>query len=554
MSTTTVARVDASHPVLAQLVDAATRGFTGSVEVSTRDSADRDLQVAVWLDGGAIYAVHANGWTPPDAAYVLYRTGEDFSGRAESPFQAAYETLRDGVPLLDADQMDVARRDWAYGLLAASLTWAKPRIHRTRKAMTDSNRIKATDWPVITTDMATRTAGLESAWRVVCDALVGVGITPVSAARACGVLAVFVQGSGLFTGDESLDQAAGRRGLSRAAVLEELSRAILSGASPRFTQAPSAEVQLLVPEHWEDPARAWGWVDEAPGAVLAVVDDADMDVEAELEAQVAPAPYVETPVTGEPAEAQYVPYLAPEPEPYAAPARVAVAPGSARELFQSWLGSSLSSADASIRQSIVQRIVDSAHAEAAARHQDVARAQIELDRAAGDASSAAGVVANARALLGEANDALDEAEADVARVRQQFARVMARAAEAAARASATAAQAQAEEAALASLREQVAAQEALSVAATRSAEQAAREQVAAQGEVDQTTTPALTRVMDAAEMIRITAVAPAQSELDAANQRAAAAAQAAATAGQGLEANVAAADQAQAIADALNFE
>jgi len=65
ISVTTTSRVDATTPVLAQLVDAAKKGFTGSLEVSSKDSAGRDLQVTVWLEDGNIYAVRADGRTPP---------------------------------------------------------------------------------------------------------------------------------------------------------------------------------------------------------------------------------------------------------------------------------------------------------------------------------------------------------------------------------------------------------------------------------------------------------------------------------------------------------
>ena len=582
MSTTTVSRVDATHPVLAQLVDAATRSFTGSVEVSVKDSAARDLKVVVWFEDGAIYAVHADGWTPPDAAYVLHRTGQDFSGLDIPPFQAAYEAERAGRQLMTAADLDLPRRDWAYGLLASALTWSKPSISRNRRASTDSNLITATNWQAVTADVAARVDGLESAWRVVCESLKAAGITPVSATRACGVLAVHIEGSRLFTGGESLDLAAGRRGLSRYAILEELARAILSGAAPSFAQAPPTDEQQLIPEHWEDPERAWGWVGEVPVTVQAqaqaqaqaqpeVVADADvaaheplepLALEAEVEeAFEEPARFV-TPDPSEYAEVasewepEPAPYAAAEPDPVpdavAEPA-VQGAEGGARELLESWLKSSVSGADATIRMSIVQRMVDSAHAEAAARHQDVSRAQDELSAAVGDARSAASIVSNARAMLGEAHDALEDAEREVARVRAQFSGVMAAAAQAADRAAATAAAARNEDAALQALRAQVASQEAVAASAGRAADQAAREQVSTQAEVDQSAAPALERVTDAAEVIRLTAVTPAQDELDEANRRSAAAAQVAAAAGRGVEINLAAAAQAQAIADSLNF-
>ena len=576
MSTTTVSRVDATHPVLAQLVDAATRSFTGSVEVSVKDSAARDLKVVVWFEDGAIYAVHADGWTPPDAAYVLHRTGQDFSGLDIPPFQAAYEAERAGRQLMTAADLDLPRRDWAYGLLASALTWSKPSISRNRRASTDSNLITATNWQAVTADVAARVDGLESAWRVVCESLKAAGITPVSATRACGVLAVHIEGSRLFTGGESLDLAAGRRGLSRYAILEELARAILSGAAPSFAQAPPTDEQQLIPEHWEDPERAWGWVGDVPVAVQAQVQPevvADPHIAAHervepqaLEAEVEeafeeparfvtpdPSEYAE--VASEP-ELEPAPYAAAEPEPMPEPVAEPVAQGAeggARELLESWLKSSVSGADATIRMSIVQRMVDSAHAEAAARHQDVARAQDELAAAVGDARSAASIVSNARAMLGEAHDALEDAEREVARVRAQFSGVMAAAAQAADRAAATAAAARNEDAALQALRAQVASQEAVAASAGRAADQAAREQVSTQAEVDQSAAPALERVTDAAEVIRLTAVTPAQDELDEANRRSAAAAQVAAAAGRGVEINLAAAAQAQAIADSLNF-
>lgn len=56
MSVTTTSRVDATTPVLAQLVDAATKGFTGSLEVSSRDASGRTLAVSIWLEDGAICA------------------------------------------------------------------------------------------------------------------------------------------------------------------------------------------------------------------------------------------------------------------------------------------------------------------------------------------------------------------------------------------------------------------------------------------------------------------------------------------------------------------
>ena len=65
MSVTTTSRVDATTSVLAQLVDTATKGFTGSLEVSSRGASGRTLAVSIWLEDGAICAVHAGGWLDP---------------------------------------------------------------------------------------------------------------------------------------------------------------------------------------------------------------------------------------------------------------------------------------------------------------------------------------------------------------------------------------------------------------------------------------------------------------------------------------------------------
>ncbi len=52
MSAPNEIRVDASHPVLAAIVEAANKGFTGTLEVDTKDSAGRDLQAVVLLEDG----------------------------------------------------------------------------------------------------------------------------------------------------------------------------------------------------------------------------------------------------------------------------------------------------------------------------------------------------------------------------------------------------------------------------------------------------------------------------------------------------------------------
>ena len=107
-----------------------------------------------------------------------------------------------------------------------------------RKASTETNRFTSSPWQRVTADVAARVEGLESAWRVVCEALTDAGIRPVSASTACTMMGVSIGDHPFFTGTESLAEMAARLGLPRYVVLEDLSRTIL-------------------PESWEDPDRAW---------------------------------------------------------------------------------------------------------------------------------------------------------------------------------------------------------------------------------------------------------------------------------------------------------
>ena len=583
MSVTTTSRVDATTPVLAQIVDAATKAFTGSLQVSTTDSLGRDLQVEVWFRDGDIYAVHAAGWTPPAAEYVHYRTGEDFSGREESPFRLAFETRRDGQPLLTAAELDAPRRDWAYGLLAASLTWAKPKFHRNRKATTTTNQINASAWQKITADVAARVDGLESAWRVIGESLTAAGIRPVSAGRACAVMGVAIEGSDLFTGAESLDQVAGRTGQSRYVLLEELSRAILSGYSPQFVQCAPPETQLLVPEHWEDPARAWGLVAEGP-------PEPEVEPEADPEpVDLLPQPWpepeslveVQSPeVDADPArdeedepeleqpEVEAEPEMEAEPEPElevavevpepevieeaeAAPAPFG--PGSSRALITGWLQASTGPADADVRASIVHRLVDSAQAEAVARRAEVALAEDDLDRAELDGQARTQDTAHAGEVLGAAREQLAHADADVARVQAEFAGVVQAAQHAAARAHTAAELLAAQEATLEQLIAQLAAQEAAVEVDQRASVELAEAARVAQLEVDETAAPALAQVTAVAAEVLADAVVPAEEGLLLAEEHAQAAAAAVAQAQRTLAGSTVAATQAQAIVDSLDF-
>lgn len=565
MSVTTMSRVDATHPVLAQVVDAASRGFTGALEVTTTDSMGRELQVQVWLEDGQIRAVDANGWTAPAAAFVLARTGVDLSDQ-EDPLKAAYLAVRDGEPLLDADAADAARRDWGYGLLASSLTWAKPRVRRIKNAPAPSHaKMLPSPWQRVTADVAARVDGLESAWRVVCDALTQAGIPPVPAGRACGVLAVLIEGHPLFTGAETLDQTAGRAGMSRYAVLEELSRAILSGAPVQFGRAGAPEVQLLVPEHWEDPNRSWGWVDEQrPDPVEAQVD---VDVEA---APAEPAPELDVepgdtdaPTGVEPFEAvddleeldQMVAAPA-EPEPDLA--EVVTLPvqhqASARQLLDAWLQDSADPADASVREAIVRRLILSAHEEARQRAVELTAAQEAFRAAEADAQLSQAAIARAQEAVTSAQSALEQAEAQVRRVEAEYADVMRAARDAAEAAEVAQESAEAAEAELTRLMDLLRDAEQAAVQARDEATRCREVADAAAREVAETAGPVVEKARALTEKVREEVLAPAQDELRAAEERASSSARTAQAARGAVEAAHRAAEHAHVLVATLGAE
>lgn len=567
MSVTTMSRVDAAHPVLAQVVDAASRGFTGALEVTTTDSMGRELQVQVWLEGGQVRAIDANGWTAPAAAFVLARTGVDLSDQ-EDPLKAAYMAVRDGEPLLDADAADAARRDWGYGLLASSLTWAKPRVRRIKNAPAPSHaKMLASPWQRVTADVAARVDGLESAWRVVCDALTQAGIPPVPAGRACGVLAVLIEGHPLFTGAETLDQTAGRAGMSRYAILEELSRAILSGAPVQFGRAGAPEVQLLVPEHWEDPNRSWGWVDEQrPDPVEAQVD---ADVEAtpvdpalELDAE---SGDTDAPADVQPLETvddldeldQMVAATAPaEPQPNLA--EVVALPvqyqPSARQMLDAWLQDSADPADASVREAIVRRLISSAHEEAQQRAVELAAAQEAFRAAEADAQLSQAVIARAREAVTDAQSALEQAEAQVRRVEAEYADVMQAARDAAEAAEAAQESAEAAEAELTRLMDLLRDAEQAAVQARDEATRCRDVADAAAREVAETAGPVVEKARALTEKVREEVLVPAQDELRAAEQRANSSARTAHAARGAVEAAHLAAEHARVLVATLGAE
>lgn len=523
MTVTTPTRVDPTGPVLAQLVDAASKGFTGSLDVSTTDSAGRALQVSVWLDEGGVYAVHAGGWVPPVDTYAQHRAETD-------------------TPM-GVDELDAAQRDWAYGLLAAALTWGTPKVGRTRKVTTERDTFTPTHWQVVTADVTARVDTLESSWSTVCDALTAAGIRPVPAAQACGLLAVRVDGSDLFDGAESLDQTAGRRGLTRYVVLDELARLLLSGAQPEFLQATPPQVPLMVPEHWEDPARGWGSVDQAPQA--APQDETRADAEPDdpptrdlpvdtpgedpgLEPDTPPEtgpyepePWVQgddEPTVGDDAVpdeqiAPVVPLAAPAPD----------SPTSARALLDSFLGSATDTHDHQVRAAIVDRLLASARTEAESLAARCARARDDLDLAESAVEQCHRDLEAAGDAAAQAQAALDQAEADAQQVRARFADVLEAAAQAEQHAKDLESRVSAETDELTRLRGLVEAQEQALEAAHQDATAAVQAAGDARSQVDATVGPELERADRSLQQVRAEVLAPAQSALDEAQARARAA-------------------------------
>ena len=567
-ATTSAPRVDATHPVLAQLVDAASKAFTGSLEVTTTDSARRDLQVAVWMEDGQVVGIHGRGFTPPAAAYVLHKTGYDFGSSGESPFKLAYETLVDGHPLLDADEMDTARRDWAYGLLASALTWERPKVARIKRATTTTNRIKATPWQVIVSDVAARVDGIQGSWRAVCDSLAASGIGAVPAFQACSILSVLIPGHSMFTGTECLDQLAGRTGTSRYVVLEELARSLLSGAQVQFNRVPTQE-PLLIPEHWEDPRRGWGTIDQAAAPLAPIepeIEEPESEVDPHAEqalyeaverAFASPEPDLDPPALEQAPLPQMpdlplVPELELEPDPVHVAAPPAIAPvASARELIEGWVNSAADSTDASVRMAIVERLLASARSEAVERTVDLTGTSERYTLAEAGSISARESIRHAQQVLAAARAALEQAETEVAQVEHEHAGVIAAARAAEERAQEAAEVAEDADGELRRLMELVAAAEAAAAVARAEAERTRRQADAAQAEMDMTAGPALAAARQTTQHVRTSQVGPAEVELQTAQTRAEAALAEVQRIQRDLDAATAAAQRAQAIVVSL---
>lgn len=513
-------RVDATHPVLAQIVDAASRGFTGSVDIAATDSVGRDLQVSVYLDEGSINAVHAVGWEPPAAEYVRFATGHDFSDREEPAFKLAYETPGDdGQPLMDSDAIDRARRAWAYGLLAATLTWDRPKLSRTKKAMPAGNRIIPSPWQRVMADISARVEGMQSGWQVVCDALQTAGIPPVSAGHAGGGLAVLISGHPMFDGTASLDRVAGQNGLTRYAVVDELSNQIVSGVPVDFRPAAADDAPILIPEHWEDPARPWG----RASVTLPVVEvDQAPDPEPAGELEPEPEMELEEPVTDDEflmatlgggeveqsgardAEVDVV------PEPVTPIGAAPSEPSDADALLTQFLSESTDDGDALVRGSIVRRLRDSAQEEAERRDAEVAQLEREAQQARQNEQRSAAAVAAADRELDDAKGAMAQAAAEVERLTAEHADHI-ESARVAQEAADTAEQVVSDvQEQILALRAQVAELEQREAQARTAAATARATAEEARSQVDQVAGPVLQQANDIVERVRIKVLVPAQ--------------------------------------------
>ena len=558
------------------MVEAANKNLTGTVEISAKDSTGRDLAVSVYLEAGQVRGVSASGWTAPAGLYVLHATGQDLTAEAD-PLRAAYAAeSAPGVPLLDADAIDAIRRDWGYGLLAATLTWNKPKIKKVKGGTYTGDKFVASPWAMVVTDLASRVESINQHWAVVCRELASAGITPRPAAQAAPMLGVSIFGHPVFDGSEPLDRIAGLTGQSRAAILAELASAILAGGQPQFFPLTPEGEHLWIPEHWDDPAGAFGAVpnvsvtpatkepteaDEAEswGALLNDQDQPttetpqtlaqqDEAVEAEAWGNLLDAPEEATIPAIEPAPApepapeppaaeqewdfdtpQNTP-TEPEPEPLSwdetaltdeltpEPTSPTTEPGDDR-LLDEFVTRAHDDYDRDVRTAVAQRVIDAAVAEVAARETELAAAHTLHGEASAAAQHARTALDTAKAALAAAHEALATAEHEVEQAKAHGAALIAAEQEAKA-AAAHAAQTKAErDHEVERVKAALAAAEAQALAAKVAAEEAEVEANEAAHRVATEVQPAIDAAQAKAEQVRSTQVDPASAEHDASKAR-----------------------------------
>lgn len=233
--------LDASSALLREIRTSADRGFTGSI---TARAGSRE--VSVYLTGGDVYAVHSPDLQPP-------------SGETETD--------------------EAHTRDWAYGLLAAALTWPRTKTARARKKTTEVHTFAPTPWQVVLADLSARIDDVVTAWGAIIETLAANGIAKRPASTAGTRLLVAAPEHELLTGQATIDQTARDRGLTRATVLREIAAIVLAGRGEQlhFSIAPdpAEPAELLVPESLEDPSGEWGSVEHldiepAPAPMLAI--------------------------------------------------------------------------------------------------------------------------------------------------------------------------------------------------------------------------------------------------------------------------------------------
>src|SRR5690625_4634831 len=141
-------KVDASTPVLAEIIDAAGKNFTGAIEVSARSSGTPH-EAVIYMKDGDVYAVTAPSWQPPITEWATWKIGGPLPPGTARPDEYAYQTRA-----VDAADVDEARRDWAYGVLAAATTWVKPKFKRRRRKETTEGRFTPVQWQRLVTDVS----------------------------------------------------------------------------------------------------------------------------------------------------------------------------------------------------------------------------------------------------------------------------------------------------------------------------------------------------------------------------------------------------------------
>lgn len=251
-------RIEQSSPLLAEIRSGSAKSITGAI-VATYQG----VEVSVWIEEGALVAVHSPSYRPPAKELVERLSGRTSTDLAD-PLGEAYR-----AGWLTADQVDAAVCDYAYGLLASALTWRKPKIRRRPKARVEHDRLlpgRQVPWQVAVTDVTARVDELVSSWAVITEALAAARMDPRPASHACSRLVAKVESHPLLSTGLPVDAAARALGTTRQVLLSEIARAILRGQMPTFEVVPVAVGSspgegVLVPEELEAAESQWATVE-----------------------------------------------------------------------------------------------------------------------------------------------------------------------------------------------------------------------------------------------------------------------------------------------------